>query len=103
MRSMSTDTTENTRDPQTRDGFRITTLEQDGRYAGEDVGRLWFKTPGRGNVWTWFGGFEDDADHRGALATAQTMTMHDFDVWFLARQSAGEKHATHTGFVERGT
>ena len=45
---------------QTLDGYTITTIEQEGDYVGEDVGRLWFKTPRR-DEWCWYGGFASEA------------------------------------------
>lgn len=64
----------------TRDGCRITTIEQDGAYAGEDLGRLWMQND-RGD-WAWYGGFLDDARRQECLAQAQRMTWREFDQWF---------------------
>ena len=65
---------------QTLDGKTITTTEQEGDYAGEDVGRIWIHA---GNTWAWYGGFADDARRQEVLAQAQAMTFLDFDQWFL--------------------
>ena len=64
---------------QTTDGCTITTIEQEGEYAGQDVGRLWIR---HGHTWTWYGGFIDEARRQEVLAQAQGMTAVAFDDWF---------------------
>ena len=66
---------------QTLDGYTITTIEQEGDYAGQDVGRLWFKTPQR-HEWCWYGGFANEVRRQDVLAKAQTLTFKDFDDWW---------------------
>ena len=68
--------------PQTLDGWIITTREPEGALGGEDLGRLWFKTPGRYHDWTWYGGFASEARRQAVLAKAQTMTFQEFDAWW---------------------
>jgi hypothetical protein len=64
---------------QTTDGCLITTIEQEGKYAGEDLGRVWIQVR---HTWSWYGGFADDARRQEVLAQAQTMTALEFDTWF---------------------
>ena len=63
----------------TTDGCTITTIEQEGPYAGHDVGRVWIHHV---HQWTWYGGFENEARRQAVLAQAQTMTASAFDDWF---------------------
>ncbi len=63
----------------TTDGCSITTVEQEGAYAGQDLGRLWIH---HGHIWAWYGGFINDARRQEVLAQAQTMTAAAFDDWF---------------------
>ncbi len=64
---------------QTTDGHTITTIEQEGEYAGNDLGRLWIHG---GHMWTWYGGFITEARRQEVIAIAQTMTADAFDAWF---------------------
>jgi hypothetical protein len=68
-------------EPATLDGCTVTKFEQDGEYAGRDMGRLWIQTPNRIG-WTWYGGFATMARRDFCYRKAQTMTAQDFDVWF---------------------
>ena len=64
---------------QTTDGCTITTIEQEGKHAGQDLGRIWIHYR---NTWAWYGNFADEARRQEVLAKAQTMTAMAFDDWF---------------------
>lgn len=64
---------------QTTDGYTITTIEPDGDYAGEDLGRIWIY---KGHRSAWYGGFANEARRQEVLAQAQSMTADAFDAWF---------------------
>jgi hypothetical protein len=65
----------------TTDGCLITTIEQEGNYAGEDIGKLWIHGPQRWR-WAWYGSFASLTARDAAMAVAQTMTAMAFDAWF---------------------
>lgn len=64
---------------QTLDGKTITTIEQDGDYAGQDIGRIWIQNR---QTWAWYGGFANEARRKEILTEAQRRTFVDFDAWF---------------------
>lgn len=68
---------------QTTDGHIVTTIEQEGAYTGEDIGRLWISAP---TGWTWYG-CETVAQQQRYLALAQTMTATEFDQYFDAAEA----------------
>jgi hypothetical protein len=63
----------------TTDGWLISTVEQDGQYAGEEMGKVWLKDPRpRTNTWIWFSiGTPREADV--AAEKARTMTAEAFE------------------------
>ena len=65
----------------TTDGWRISTVEQYGRYAGEELGKVWLKDPRpRTDTWIWFEiGTPDAATVAAEKAT--TMTAEAFEKW----------------------
>jgi hypothetical protein len=63
----------------TNDGLTISFIEQDGKYAGQDMGRLWVGVP---NNYTWYGGFAVGERDRYVLL-AQAMTAEEFDDFFV--------------------
>jgi hypothetical protein len=71
---------------QTTDGWTITVIEQEGRYAGEDVGRLWIHAR---NTWTCYWGFGNATRRQEVLAQAQTMTALEFEAWFDTAHTPG--------------
>lgn len=64
----------------TLDGCPITTIEQEGDYAGEDLGRIWIQSAA--HVWAWYGNFATEARRQECLEQAQRMTAVAFDTWF---------------------
>jgi hypothetical protein len=63
----------------TTDGWLISTVEQYGRYAGEEVGKVWLKDPRpRTDTWIWF---SIGTPHEAAVAAehASTMTAEAFE------------------------
>ena len=66
----------------TLDGYTITTIEQDGDYAGEDIGRLLILLPGR-NKYVVYAGFDTTAERDTVAEQATTMAWADFDEWFM--------------------
>jgi hypothetical protein len=64
---------------QTADGYLITTIEQEGTHAGEDLGRIWVDD---GQLWTRYDDFACEAQRQAVLVVAQTMTAWAFDHWF---------------------
>jgi hypothetical protein len=64
----------------TTDGWRISTVEQYGRYAGEELGKVWLKDPAcveharrpRTDTWIWF---SIGTPHEAAVAAAHATTM----------------------------
>ena len=65
---------------ETTDGYEITTVNQNGKYEGQETGRVWLRTPYlRGaQRWTWFG-FGSVRKSREAAWLATTMTAAEFD------------------------
>lgn len=64
---------------QTKDGYTITYIEQEGDYAGEDVGKLWIHYK---NTWAWYGGFINEERREEVCKEAQQRTFLEFDIWF---------------------
>jgi hypothetical protein len=65
----------------TTDGWLISTVEQYGHYAGEELGKVWLKDPRpRTDTWLWF---EIGTAHEAARAAAKaaTMTAEAFERW----------------------
>jgi hypothetical protein len=70
----------------TTDGWRISTVEQYGRYAGEELGRVWLKDPRpRTDTWVWY---SIGSPHAAATAAekAATMTAEAFEKWHYEQQ-----------------
>jgi len=68
----------------TTDGAIVTTVEQEGEWTGDEVGRVWVRAP-RTSRWTWYGfGSTDRANE--AVADAGTLS-HDALVAILEDQS----------------
>jgi len=66
----------------TKDGWTIRTVEPDGPYAGEALGKVWLKDPRRRvNVSLWYT-FADVALAETAALLAQDMTKAEFDAWY---------------------
>jgi hypothetical protein len=78
---------------QTTDGWLIETVDQEGAYAGEAVGRVWLKSPTlRTNAWQWYA-CGSVAQATAAAHQAQTMTQAAFAAWVAhagTRGHAGE-------------
>lgn len=66
----------------TKDGWLISTVDQDGIYRGEEMGRVWLKSPApRTNSWHWF----DCGSVKEAQAAAEKaahMTYEEFEEWW---------------------
>lgn len=63
----------------TTDGHTISTLEQEGKYAGEDVGRIHIHV---GHIWYWYGDIASPEERQVLLEKAQSMTAKEFDKYF---------------------
>lgn len=62
----------------TKDGYYWTTVEQEGEYAGEDVGRIWVQ---QDNTWSWYG-FRSMEEQAEGCQIIGTMTLREFDLWY---------------------
>lgn len=62
---------------ETTDGFTVTTVEQQGSYVGQEVGRIWLIRR-YGSTW-W--GLGNVVQAREACQKAKEMTADDFEKW----------------------
>jgi hypothetical protein len=64
----------------TQDGVMITTIEQGGKWAGRDIGRLWIRDPQPlVDAWTIYIGFPRPAERQRAIEMAQGLTAAEFE------------------------
>lgn len=64
----------------TQDGAMITTIEQEGNWAGRDIGRLWIRDPLPPlNAWTIYIGFPGHEERQRAIDMATGLTAAEFE------------------------
>jgi len=72
---------------QTLDGWTISTVEQQCRYAGEEMGKVWLHNPHTSGAsqWRWYQA-DSVPDARRLAAQAATMTQEAFEHYYDSQE-----------------